>query len=402
MFQDITDRKQVEKNLENAKIAAQNVLEDLEVEKERIIEAKAKDDAILMSIGDGLVVVDREGKISMVNKAFEKLVGWKIEEVAGKSFVEVVPREDETGNQIPFNERVLTKILSGKSTTTTWYYVRKDRTRLPVASIINPIIIRGEMVGAVEVFRDITQEKEIDRSKSEFVSLTSHQLRTPLVGIQWTIDLFSQKEKLTKEGKEYLNDIRFSANRLSVLIKLLLNVSRIESGEVGVFPESLDFVELINECMRESRILCDKGKVSLIFIKHPKTLVVTADKNMVRYILQNLVANAVEYTPPQGNVEIMLEERQDTVLLEIRDTGIGIPRKEQEHIFRKFTRASNAVIMRPDGTGLGLYIVRESVNLLGGKIWLESEEGKGSTFFVELPLLSHARVGEKGLVLEVK
>ncbi|MDP3726104.1 MAG: PAS domain-containing sensor histidine kinase [bacterium] len=288
--------------------------------------------------------------------------------------------------------------------------ITRDGQKIPVADSAAPIKNdQGNIIGCVLVFRDMTREWEIDKSKSEFVSLASHQLRTPLTGIEWTIDLFIKKEKLTEQGKKYLQDIRFSSSRLSALIKLLLNVSRIESGKISIAPESLELVELIKKYIRECPIYYEKRKISLIFIKHPEKCIVTTDKNLFQYILQNLVSNAIDYTPPGGKVEILLEDKQDTILLQVRDTGIGIPKEEQSHIFEKFVRASNAITTKPDGTGLGLYIVQETVKFLGGKIWFESQEGKGppagrqgSTFFVELPLVAQAHPGEKALVLENK
>ncbi|OGZ45793.1 MAG: hypothetical protein A3C84_03275 [Candidatus Ryanbacteria bacterium RIFCSPHIGHO2_02_FULL_48_12] len=252
------------------------------------------------------------------------------------------------------------------------------------------------------IFRDITREKEIDREKSEFVSLAAHQLRTPLTGIGWTVELFLRKEKLTKEEKSYLDAIHFSVQRLNTLVKLLLNVSRIESGKVSVDAKPVELVAFTSTCIGEHKMLYEKKKLDVVFDKHPQKLMVTTDKNLLDFILKNLFANAINYTEEKGKVEITLQEKQDSVVFTVQDTGIGIPKKEQARIFGKFIRASNAVNTKPDGTGLGLYIVRESVNLLGGKIWFESEEGKGSTFFIELPSISQTHAGEKGLVLQTQ
>lgn len=254
--------------------------------------------------------------------------------------------------------------------------------------------------GMLLLLEDITRIKTIERMEAEFVSIASHQLRTPLTAIEWTAELFSRKETLTNKGKEYLNDIRFSAKRLNTLIKLLLDVSRIESGHVGVSPEPLELVEFINEHISEFQILCKKKKISLAFIKHPKKLVVTTDRNMLGYIVQNLVSNAINYTLPEERIEMVLKSNKDNVFFTVRDTGIGIPEKEQARIFKKFVRASNAISMKPDGTGLGLFIVAEAVKLLGGRIWFDSVEGKGSSFFVKFPLVSQPRAGEKGLILQ--
>ncbi len=166
-----------------------NILEDLSLNEKEILKKNALDEAILSSIGDGLVVVDKEGKITYVNQAFEKMVGWTSKEVLGKHIVEVVPRESEKGDTVLFNERVLTKVLSGEvvvaDLTNPFYYIRKDKSRFPASSIVTPIILAGQIIGVVETFRDITKEKEIDKAKTEFVSLASHQLRTPLSTINF-------------------------------------------------------------------------------------------------------------------------------------------------------------------------------------------------------------------------
>lgn len=249
---------------------------------------------------------------------------------------------------------------------------------------------------------DVTKEKEADHIKSEFVSLASHQLRTPLMGIEWTAELFAKKEKLTEKGIKYLNDISFSAKRLSTLVRLLLDVSRIESGNIGVSPESIDLVLFMKEHLENMRMLYEKKGLSCFFTKeNPRECIITTDKNLLGYIMQNVISNAIEYTNAGGNVSITLEKNHGTALVKVEDTGIGIPKKELGRIFGKFFRASNATAIKPDGTGLGLYIVSEAVKLLGGNIRVESEEGKGSTFFIELPLMARPHAGEKTLVQTV-
>ncbi len=402
------EQKKVEE-LENIRRATFNLLEDLEKERKELSVEKAKDEAILASVADGCIAVNENGEIILINQMAEKMLGYTNQESIGKQWYEILQREDESGNPISPEKGAIRAALSTTTTTTTtsFYYLRKDGTKFPVSRTVSPITLQGKIIGAVNIFRDITKEKEVDKAKTEFVSLASHQLRTPLTGIEWTIELFSKKEKLTKEGQKYLADIHFSASRLSALVRLLLNVSRIESGNVGVSPEPLELVGLVNLYMRECQALCDKKKLSFIFTAHPEKLEATTDKNLLGFILQNIIGNAIEYTPPQGRVEIVLEthsassgqEKGEVALFTVKDTGIGIPQAEQTRIFEKFVRASNAISVKPDGTGLGLYIVLESVKLLGGKIWFESEEDQGSVFFVELPLVAQPRLGEKGVVL---
>ena len=257
----------------------------------------------------------------------------------------------------------------------------------------------GNPVSIIGVNWDITKEKETDRIKSEFVSLASHQLRTPLTGIEWTAELFSKKETLTETGRKYLRDISFSAKRLSTLVRLLLDVSRIEGGNIGVSPEPIELVSFMKEHLENMQVLCAKKGLTCLFAKeNPEECLITTDKNLLRYIVQNIISNAVEYTNTGGNVFIVLEVKSDKVRVKVQDTGIGIPKKEQGRVFEKFFRASNAITAKPDGSGLGLYIVSGAVKLLGGKIWFESDEGKGTTFFIELQMVSQSHVGEKELI----
>ena len=249
--------------------------------------------------------------------------------------------------------------------------------------------------------------KSIDREKSDFISVASHQLRTPLTAIQWVVErLLKTQKNLTLQAEEYLNDIHTSARRLSSLVDTLLNVSRIESGKISISPVSIEIVEFVKSYFSECMPLCDKKKISLSLKRYPEKLTVTTDENALRNIIQSLITNAIEYTPEQGSIEIDLEKKEETFVVIVSDTGIGIPKEEQRRIFQKFMRASNAKLVKTEGTGLGLYIASQAVELLGGKIWFESpafvqgisagrEEGKGTRFYVELPLRSGVVKGEK-------
>jgi PAS domain S-box-containing protein len=371
-----------------------NLFEDLSEERDKLIEIKAEDEAILLSIGDGLMATDRTGKITFVNSTFERLLGWNESEVTGKTISEVVHITDESGREVPEPERPIMRILKGETTaittTTNRSYRRRDGTLIPVAITAAPILAGPlfNIVGAVVVFRDITKERELDRVKSEFISVASHQLRTPLTGIQWVVERFTKKEKLTSKGKEYLDDIHVSAKHLTQLVDLLLNLSRIDSGKVEITLESLEVIGFVRSYLNECAPICEKKGLKLVFKDHPPKLVVTTDKTALRNIVQGFVSNAIEYTPSGGTVEVVIEKGNNTFVIQVRDTGIGIPSSEQSNIFEKFVRATNAKLYKTDGTGIGLYIVKQAANLLGGKAWFGSEENKGSTFYVELPLES--------------
>lgn len=378
------------RDLEESDRAKLNLLEDLEEERTKLSGEKAKDEAILLSIGDGLVATDAYGKVILTNKMFESLLGWNEAEIRGKLLTEIVEVFDD-GRPIPEQERLINKTLKGsvsvaKTTTTSTNFKRRDGTIFPVALTASPIIFNKELIGAVEVFRDITKEKELDRSKSEFISVASHQLRTPLTGIQWVVERFAKKENLTPKGKEYLNDLHTSAKHLTELVDLLLNLSRIEAGKIGITPEPLEMVGFMKSYFSEVSPLLDKKELKLVFEDHPPELAVNTDKSALRNIIQSFISNAIEYTLPGGKIDVAVQKKDDKFMIQVKDTGIGIPKAEQSSIFQKFTRASNAKLYKTDGTGIGLYIAERSASHLGGKTWFESEENKGSTFYVELPL----------------
>ncbi len=236
------------------------------------------------------------------------------------------------------------------------------------------------------MIKKIAKEKKKDATIDEFVSLASHQLRTPVTHIKWMIELLLKTEKLTERTKKYLTLMRTSTMRLNDLIGVLLNVSRIEQKKVFLSSHSLDLVGFVKSFLNEYVLFSKRKNISLIFKKHPPALSVVIDSGALYNILQSLVLNAIEYTLKGGTIEVSLEKKNKTFCLVVRDTGIGIPKKDQKKIFEKFSRGSNAQTTKRDGLGLGLYVAAKTVQLLNGRIWLDSEENKGTTFYVELSL----------------
>ena len=366
-----------------------------------LAEAKAKDEAILASIGDGMVVVDKEGKITYVNQAFEEMVGWKAQEVLGKYIVEVVPREDEKGDVVLLKERILSKVLSGEKIVVNlvapFYYIRKDKSRFPAISIITPTILDGKILGAVETFRDITKEKDIDKAKTEFVSLASHQLRTPLSTVNWYAEMLLSGDagKLNEEQKKYLGEVYKSNQRMVSLVNALLNVSRLELGTFVIEPEPTNVVELARSVIGEQKPQIDEKKVTLSTIFEKNIPTIQADPKLLRMIIENLLSNSVKYTPEGGKIEISLSlDDKKNVLIKVSDTGYGIPKNQQDKIFTKLFRADNVREKDNEGTGLGLYIIKSIIEHSGGKVWfkspavgrVEGDENPGTTFYVVLPL----------------
>lgn len=357
-------------------------------------EEKDRINAILQSIGDGVFVIDKDNKITIFNKAATEISGFSEKEVVGKKYDKVLKFIWEKSGKV--NDGFIKEaIRTGKVTKVKNHTVliRKDGKRVAVADSAAPFKDKkGKIIGCVVVFRDVTRERRISQMESEFVSIASHQLRTPITAIQWLMERILKKEKISKKGREYLDSIHTSAQRLNTLVNLLLNVSKIEVGKISVSFAESEIVEFVKSYLEEWKALCVKKKLTLVFKKYPKTLKVFTDNNLFRNVLQSLVSNAIEYTLEKGRIEVSLEKKENSFLLVVNDTGIGIPKKEQATIFEKFTRGSNAKLLKTDGTGLGLYFTKQVVKLLGGKIWLKSEENKGTTFYVELPLNSKTKV----------
>ncbi|MDP3769399.1 MAG: ATP-binding protein [bacterium] len=357
----------------------------------RLEQAKAQDEAILSAIGDGLVAVDKKGKILFVNRSFETLTGWSEKEVMGKQMVDVMPREDETGDPI-LQERILLRVLTGSSSfppsPITSYYIRKDKTKFPVAAIVSPVIIDEKIIGAVEVFRDITKEKELDRSKSDFLALASHQLHTPLSGTKWLLETIQRGVvgKTTKKQKEYFDQIYQINERMIRLTSEMLKVLTLESGNQTIKREEISVFKLCEELMRMMELAAQAKGITLHnALKKHKTLFVETDLQILRIILEAFLSNAINYSKSGQEVIFDVKEETNAVVFFVKDRGIGIPEHEQKEIFERFYRASNAKTLKPDGTGLGLYIATLLSKKIGAAILFESEENKGSTFYLRVP-----------------
>ncbi len=358
-------------------------------------EAKAKDEALLLSIGEGLVATGKDGNIIFVNRAFESMLGWKEEEVQGKLFLNLVHMFDENGKETSKENRPFYGALQTKNskdfkpkTTTNMYYRHRDGTIFPVAITISPIVVEGEMMGVVEVFRDITREKEIDKEKTEFVSLASHQLRTPLSSVNWYTEMLLAGDagKLTKKQKEYADEIFQGTQRMVSLVNDLLNVSRLELGTFSVNPEKVDVVASAFDAIDEQKqpIKLKKLKVTTDF-PDERPLEMDADPKLLHMIFQNLLSNAIKYTGEKGNINLAVYKKGKEISIEVSDDGIGIPKDQQERIFQKLFRADNVKEKDVEGTGLGLYVIKSVVEKSGGNIRFESKEGEGAKFIVTFP-----------------
>jgi signal transduction histidine kinase/putative methionine-R-sulfoxide reductase with GAF domain len=243
----------------------------------------------------------------------------------------------------------------------------------------------GATVGLTVTFQDVTEEREVSQMKSDFVSFVTHQLRTPLAGIRWMLELAGRDPALSEETRSFMADALSANLRLVTLVNDLLNIARLESGKLKLAPEEVDLGRMTGEVLEElAGLIRDKGH-RLTVAAEAALPPAWADPQLLRQAVVNLVSNAVKYTPPGGEVAIRIGRDGEHVQWAVRDSGIGIPPEAQGRLFEKFYRAENAVTMETEGTGLGLYLVRLIVEQLGGRVACASEEGRGSTFTLALP-----------------
>jgi signal transduction histidine kinase len=261
-----------------------------------------------------------------------------------------------------------------------------------MAIMATPVILDGKVIGTIKIFRDITDEREIDKAKTEFVSLASHQLRTPLSAVNWYAEMLLAGDagEMNEKQKKYLNEVYRSNQRMVELVNALLDVSSLELGTFMIEPKSTDICKLAKDVIGEQKAEITAKKLSFSFLCKKRKVCMLVDPKHLRMVMQNILSNAVKYTPEGGKIIFSISPAdKKNILLKVSDTGYGIPKHQQDKIFTKLFRADNVRDKDTNGTGLGLYIVKSIVENSGGKVWFKSsgEEGnKGTVFYVTLPL----------------
>jgi PAS domain S-box-containing protein len=390
-----------EEELKQQKTAILNILDDMDGERAKTLIEKEKLSRILQSIGDAVFVVDRDRKIIIFNRVAELVSGFLAGDVVGKKFdkmLHFVDQQEHKPNQTVEAVFSLGKIQGFSAGT---ILINKEGREIPVSDSAAPILdANGQVAGCIVVFRDVTREREIDRQKTEFVSVASHQLRTPLTSIKWFLEMMIDGDlgKLTAEQLETLKQVFASNERMIDLVNRLLNVSRIESGRVKVEPKPTDLNEIIKGAVIEVTPLANQLQQKLE-VKKSDLPVINIDQKLIREVVVNYLSNAIKYTPPGGKIFVSAKEEGAELIVAIKDNGIGIPVEQQTKIFQKFFRAENAVARETEGTGMGLYVCKSIVELSGGRTWFESIPDKGTTFYFSLPVIGSPKIeGEKSLI----
>ncbi|MDF1498124.1 MAG: ATP-binding protein [Patescibacteria group bacterium] len=401
VFRDITELKLIEENKEFSKHNLENVLKSVYIERDNVQEEKNKLKAILNSIGDAVLAIDQDKKIIIFNPIAERITGFKLEDIENHPYNDFLNFIEEESKKVKTD--LINKALMGKAQASNNNLAMFTKKKNLILVDINASPIKnkkGRVMGCIIVFRDVTEKRETERMRSDFISTVSHQLRTPLSAMKWFIEILLNEDtgKLKLKQTEIINEIQSSNQNMINFVNQMLSVSRIENDNLAINPEIVNLNSLINKLIKELEPVAKTKNQKLKFIDlTDKSLEINIDKNLLRNIIDNLIVNALRYTPENGKIVLSIKRKgKDHLLFEVKDNGIGIPKKDQSKLFKKFSRGSNAIKYEASGTGLGLYIIKSILDLIGGKIWFRSEENKGTTFFFTLPIDSmFCKIGEK-------
>lgn len=344
----------------------------------KLIDEKNKSTAIVNSISDPVIVTDSDFKIILINPAVEDLFTITHESAINKHFLEVIDNK-QIFNSISQIIKNTEKNISRVEDIISINVNDKERYYKVTAA---PIFDKDKVViNIVAVLQDITHMKEVENLKSEFVSTVSHEFRTPLTSISLGVGLLLDGTlgEISSGQKEIITAIRDEEVRLANLVSDLLDLSRIEAGKISVNMKPVQIEDIIEGTVKMMLDMAKNKNISLCYYNYDKLPGVLADADKIKEVLVNLIGNSIKFTPDGGKVEVYSNFRDDKIFISVKDNGIGIPREYHEKIFEKFVQVKKD-INDGSGTGLGLAIVKKIVEIHGGEIWVESEEGKGSTF----------------------
>ncbi len=366
------------KDLEEARKGLLNMLEDVAGSRREVEEERNKTLAIISNFTDGLLVFDEQKRLSLINPQAEKFLGIKSKKVIGKT-ISAIGRMSSLKGLVKLLGKEINPIFRKELEV-------KDDLVLEVSVLA---ISREEQIENLVVLHNITREKLVERMKTEFVSITAHQLRTPLSAIKWTLKMLLDEDlgKITEEQREFIEKTYQSNERMISLINDLLNVTRIEEGRYVYNPVLSNITKLVESLIDQYKDEISIKNINLEFKKPKKQLPkVLIDVEKINLAVQNLLDNAIQYNKLGGSIKISLKSNKKEIEFSIEDSGVGIPKKQEKRIFTKFFRAANVMRMDTRGSGLGLFIVKNIIEAHKGRIWFKSKERKGTIFYFTLPV----------------
>jgi two-component system, NtrC family, sensor histidine kinase KinB len=355
--------------------------EELNIEK--ILEEKQKSETLVQNISDAIIVCDKQNRVILINDAARKLFNVKKENVEGLDFSEIILDEKiknifQHPKSTPYSQQpYLLLKTDGRDV-----YVRPKVSEIPLPG--------GETLGNVLILQDVTQFRDLDRMKSEFMATVSHEFRTPLTSINMSVDILNQEivGKLNKEQKDLIQSTKQDAERLTKLVRELLELSKLESGKFQIRHELISVNEIISDTVKPILLPFKEKSVELKMNLSEKLPKIMADHQQLGWVISNLVNNALRYSYKDGLVRISTELSGNNIVVKVIDNGKGISKENIGKIFDKFVQVKESMETTPGSVGLGLAIAKEIVEAYGGNISVESEINSGSIFTFTIPVES--------------
>lgn len=358
---------------EKASIAVTKLQEILKTERGKV-------QVTVESLLDGVLMVDKNLVVQITNPAFREILGYKKQKI---NIFEVI---EATSGQINLREKIQESLKKDELVAIPEVVINDKFFQI----LISPVRSQGSTLGAVVVMHDISKEKILEKMREDFTSMMVHELRAPLSVMFGTSDLLIKREKelSVQKKSELLFQIKNSSESLLMIVNELLDVAKMESGEFKVSKEPNDINALIKELGKYFSSVAGKRSISIGYNLEDGIPILQFDQEMIRRVLNNLLSNAIKFTKDGGNVTLssVLVAKDNVVKVSVKDSGIGIDPKQKERLFSKFQTLRDPLDPKQKGTGLGLVTAKGIVKAHGGKIWVDSDVGKGSTFSFTIPL----------------
>jgi two-component system sensor histidine kinase VicK len=384
-----------------------------------------KSDIIINAIDEGIMLIDYQQVIGLLNPAGEAVIGWQKKEAEGLNWHSVLKFVDKKGEASSEPGPIEQAFSDGKTVRGVDLHLKlKDGRIIDIAMTASPLLREGDTVNAVIViFRDISEERKEEAQRAEFISTASHEMRTPVAAIEGYLALALNDKVGTVDSRArgYLEKAHDSAEHLGKLFQDLLTSAKAEDGRLTSHPVVIEVGEFLEQLSNDLRLVAEKKGMLVEFTLGGNQTIdaskgaasskvirplyyALADQDRLREVITNLFDNAVKYSE-KGKITIGLTGNDEVVQFFVRDTGSGIPANDIPHLFQKFYRVDNSATRTIGGTGLGLFISRKIIELYGGRIWVESVEKQGSTFYINLPRLSTQKAeklrGQEGAKTEL-
>lgn len=362
-----------------------------------------KAEVVINAITNGVLALDKQGIIGLINPAAQRLIGWESHDALKLDYKSVLKLIDNESNELtPANDPIRKALSTNEEVRTEDFtLVTNSGKKLLVALVASPVGQVGS--GVIVVFRDITKEKAEEREQTEFISTASHEMRTPVATIEGYLGLALNPAtaQIDDKARAYLTKAHEVAQHLGRLFQDLLDITKAEDGRLSSDPRAVEVVSFAQDIVEGLRPQAEAKGLILIYKPIPDTdndekanrrlnpvFYANVDNDHLREVISNLVENAIKYTK-QGSVSVDIGGDDKQIEISIQDTGIGVPAEDLSHLFQKFYRVDNSDTREIGGTGLGLYLSRRLVETMEGRVWAESQHGQGSTFFISIPRISH-------------